>query len=104
MSPGRHGFGRGPQMGTKLESVDAQKGTMKNILGGASRRMKPKYVHCSNRVHFVKRNFNLIANLILNIAGKPTSKVTVVTLLIYIRIFTSKHPLPLFSCIRYVIQ
>jgi hypothetical protein len=82
-----------------------RRGPWRTYSQGASRRTKPKYLHWSNRVHFISRIFNLIANLITKYHWKPTSKVTVVTLLMYIYVrLLASILFPLFSCVRYVIQ
>ncbi len=74
---------RAPQMATEPESVDAQKGTMKYIFARCLKKNVAQVCTLLKSCTFRKEEFQLIANLIASIAGKPTSKITVVTLLIY---------------------
>jgi hypothetical protein len=91
-------------MGTEPESLDAQKGTIKDIFARCLKKNEAQvqYVDCLNHVRIVKRDFNLI----LSIAGKPTSKITVVTLLIniYVNLLIPASILfYLFPCTKYVV-
>jgi hypothetical protein len=75
---------RAPQMGTEPESVDAQKGTMKDIFARCLKKNMAQVCTLSKLCAYRKEEFQLIANLIASIAGKLTSKtITVVTVLIY---------------------
>ncbi len=56
-------------MGTEPESLDAQKGTMKDVFA----RCASMYI-AQNVCIIIKRNFNLIAS----IAGKPTFEIYIV--------------------------
>ncbi len=80
-------------MGTKLESVDAQKGTMKYIFTRCLKKNKAQVCTLLKLCAFVKRNLILLPTLLQNVAGKPTSKIAVAMLLMHTRILTSKHPL-----------
>ena len=66
-------------MGTEPESVDAQKGTMKDILARCFKKNEAQVCTLLKSCAYRKEEFQLIANLIASIAGKPTSKITVVT-------------------------
>jgi hypothetical protein len=70
-------------MGTKPESVGAQKGTMKDIFARCLKKNIAQVCTLLKPCAHCKEEFQLIANLIASIAGKLTSKITVVTLLMY---------------------
>jgi hypothetical protein len=73
----------GPQMGTEPESVDAQKGTMKDVLARCLKKNIAQVCTLLISCAHCKEEFQLIANLFASIAGKLTSKITVVTLLMH---------------------
>jgi hypothetical protein len=79
-----------PQMGTEQESVVAQKGTMKDIFARCLKKNVAQVCTVLKSCACRKEEFQLYTSLIASIAGKPTSKITVVMLLLY---HTSKHPL-----------
>jgi hypothetical protein len=64
-------------MGTEPESVDAQKGTMKDVLARCLKKNIAQVCTLLKSCAHCKEEFLLIAS----IAGKLTSKITVVTLL-----------------------
>ncbi len=70
-------------MGTEPESVDAQKETMKDIFARCLEKNIAQVCILLKSCAHRKEGFQLIANLIASIAGKLTSKITVVTLLMY---------------------
>jgi hypothetical protein len=61
-------------MGTEPESVDAQKGTMKDVFARCLKKNIAQVCALAKSCAYRKEEFQFIANLIANIAGKLTSK------------------------------
>ncbi len=85
-------------MGTEPESVDAQKGTMKDISARCLKKNEAQVctLPAQNVCIIIKRNLNLIAST----AGKPTSKTYIVYIIgVYMYIyFLMPSKSPLFPC------
>jgi hypothetical protein len=61
-------------MGTEPESVDAQKGTIKDVFARYLKKNIAQVCTLAKLCAYRKEEFQFIANLIASIAGKLTSK------------------------------
>ncbi len=97
---------RAPQMGTEPESVDAQKGTMKDIFARYLKKNKAQVCILLKSCAYVKRNFNLMPTLVqVSLENQhPRSKwLRYLCINIYL-VIPASILFYLFPCPRYFIQ